>query len=301
VDGDVIRLGLLGMSEGNGHPYSWAAICNGYDATMMAECPFPTIGEYLAPHRLPAQGVVGARVTSVWTQDRGLSAHIAATTHIPSIVVEPREMVGAVDGILLARDDAENHRQLSAPFLEAGLPVYIDKPLALTSSDAQTILDLEQYPGQVFSCSALRYAPEFGADVVRTAAVGDVARIDGTVGKDWDRYAVHVIEPALALLGFASTPVKLVCRQDHKTRILAVDFADGRSATFTAHGGHDGHITLDVLGASRSRRLTFTDSFTAFRTALQVFVDSVVHRTQPIPRPEMLAVISLVEAGRHPS
>lgn len=28
---DDIRLGMVGMTEGNGHPYSWSAIFNGYD------------------------------------------------------------------------------------------------------------------------------------------------------------------------------------------------------------------------------------------------------------------------------
>ena len=26
-----LSLGLIGVSEGNGHPYSWSAIFNGYD------------------------------------------------------------------------------------------------------------------------------------------------------------------------------------------------------------------------------------------------------------------------------
>ena len=38
-----LRLGVLGLSEGNGHPYSWSAIFNGYDPQAMASCPFPDI------------------------------------------------------------------------------------------------------------------------------------------------------------------------------------------------------------------------------------------------------------------
>jgi len=40
---EVIRLAVLGCTSGNGHPYSWSAIFNGYDRELMtAECPFPT-------------------------------------------------------------------------------------------------------------------------------------------------------------------------------------------------------------------------------------------------------------------
>ena len=45
---DDIRLAMLGMTEGNGHPYSWSAIFNGYDRDLMTrECPFAGIPQYL--------------------------------------------------------------------------------------------------------------------------------------------------------------------------------------------------------------------------------------------------------------
>ena len=35
-----IRLGMIGMNDGNGHPYSWSAICNGYDPIEMENALF---------------------------------------------------------------------------------------------------------------------------------------------------------------------------------------------------------------------------------------------------------------------
>ena len=43
IRGDPIRLAMLGMVDGNGHPYSWSAIFNGYDRAAMAGCPFAGI------------------------------------------------------------------------------------------------------------------------------------------------------------------------------------------------------------------------------------------------------------------
>ena len=37
VSSSPIRIAMLGMVEGNGHPYSWSAIFNGYDPEKMAE------------------------------------------------------------------------------------------------------------------------------------------------------------------------------------------------------------------------------------------------------------------------
>ena len=36
-DPDNIRLGIIGMTEGNGHPYSWSAIFNGYNPEEAAK------------------------------------------------------------------------------------------------------------------------------------------------------------------------------------------------------------------------------------------------------------------------
>ena len=35
-----IRLGMIGMNDGNGHPYSWSAIFNGYDPIEMENALF---------------------------------------------------------------------------------------------------------------------------------------------------------------------------------------------------------------------------------------------------------------------
>ena len=131
-----LRLGIIGMSEGNGHPYSWSAIFNGFDPEVMATCPFPVIPAYLAKQKFPEDQIPDAEVTHIYTQSPEISAHIAAAARIPNAVNEPEEMLGQIDALLLARDDAENHPKFARPFLEAGVPVYIDKPLALTVSAA---------------------------------------------------------------------------------------------------------------------------------------------------------------------
>ena len=39
---------MLGMTEGNGHPYSWSIIINGkYNAQALAKCPYAAIIDYL--------------------------------------------------------------------------------------------------------------------------------------------------------------------------------------------------------------------------------------------------------------
>ena len=191
----MLRIGILGLSDGNGHPYSWSSIFNGYDPKAMADCPFPSIPRYLAERRFPDDAIPGAQVTHVWTQDPAVSHHIARACLIPEIAYEPTDMLGRVDAVLLARDDAENHRAFAAPFLRHGLPIYVDKPLAITDADRRALLDLQVREGQVFTCSALRYAAELQISPEEHQAIGRITLVQGVTPKSWERYAVHLIDP----------------------------------------------------------------------------------------------------------
>ena len=167
-----LRFGILGLSAGNGHPYSWSAIFNGYEPSAMARCPFPVIPGYLSRRTFPDDAIAGAAVTHVWTQDRAISEHVAAAARIPWVVDDYRDMIGEVDGILLARDDGEAHSEMASPFLDAALPVYVDKPLALSVAEAEQLYVRQQYPGQIFTCSATAYACEFRPEPEKLAALG---------------------------------------------------------------------------------------------------------------------------------
>ncbi len=50
-----IRLAMLGMVDGNAHPYSWSAIINGYDPKAMRSAigdRYPVILDYLGQQPL---------------------------------------------------------------------------------------------------------------------------------------------------------------------------------------------------------------------------------------------------------
>ena len=63
-----LKLAMLGMTEGNGHPYSWSIIVNGsYDADALARCPYAVIRDYIAKQPPETLGIAGTQVTHVWT------------------------------------------------------------------------------------------------------------------------------------------------------------------------------------------------------------------------------------------
>jgi hypothetical protein len=272
----MMRLGIIGLSPGNGHPYSWSAICNGYDPDEMRHCGYPAIPDYLGKQDWPAARLPGVEVTHVWTQERAISDQIARAGRIAHVVERPADMLGQIDALLLARDDAENHLELASPFLRAGLPVYIDKPVALDVATFDAVHALQIRPGQIFTCSALRFAPEMQLSADEAARLGPLRLITGTTPKYWDTYAMHLIDPLLRLPRLAGPAQRLfsapVCGDG---RVLGLQIQNGGpDVVLTALGGNSrGPLELCLHGERGWRRLTFHDSFTAFRTALAAFVD----------------------------
>jgi predicted dehydrogenase len=296
----MLRLGVIGLSPGNGHPYSWSAIFNGYEHAPMESCGFPVIPRYLEKQSFPKDQIAGARVTHVWAQERDRAKHIARATRIGIVVNHYEDMIGAVDAVLLARDDAQRHLEFALPFLKAGLPIYVDKPLALSLTDAWKMLRAQQYAGQLFTCSALRYAREFQLSDADCLALGEIRQIHATTPKDWDKYAVHVIEPALLLAKDRGSIVRTQkwCAYDSTT--LAACYAHEFQLLVTAAGSSSAPLSLRVVGEKDWKDLHFRDSFSAFRSALREFVKGVRAREPRIHPDFTLEVIELIEAGRTP-
>lgn len=297
----TLRLGVIGISDGNGHPYSWSAIFNGYEVESIESCGFPAIPRYLEQQSWPNARIGGAEVVAVWTQSEELSQRVACATRIPKVCETVGELIQSVDAVLLARDDAENHWQFAQPVLESGKPIYIDKPAALSIQDLQRLYEAEQYPGQIFTCSALRYAKELKLNANDRAALGGVKEVIATTPKSWSKYAIHIIEPVLNLLSIADEQVSV---SGHRTRSrqdgsgsLLVEWGSGVRTAFHALGSVSSPVTIRVYGEDDWKELTFNDSFSAFRGALQDFVEGVETGTARSSQQFNQKAIALVEAG----
>lgn len=296
---EPLRLGVIGMSEGNGHPYSWSAICNGYDREAMEDCGFPAIPAYLSKRRFPEEAIGNAVVSHVWTQHVEDTAHIARAARIPNVCKALTDMLGEVDGVLLARDDARNHFSLAAPFLDAGLPIYIDKPVALSLRDLDRLFARQRFDGQIFTCSALRFSPELKLSADDAEEIGPIRAVYASTPKDWERYGHHVIEPTLALLGDQGEPARVETLKAAGGIVeMTVSWESGVRAHFTAAGPNTAcPLSFRVLGANGWRDLSFRDAFPAFKNALLEFVTGISNRGPRADQDLIRRSIGLLEQG----
>jgi hypothetical protein len=292
-----IKLGVIGLSPGNGHPYSWSAIFNGYNPDKMQHCPFPVIYNYLKQHQFPEEAIPGAKVTHIWTQDVEVSRKIAAASKIDNVVAELTDMVTEVDAVLLARDDAENHFEMAKPFLQAGLPVFIDKPLAYTLTEARRIIECEKYPGQLFTCSSFRFSKDLSLSPSQRSQLGTIQHVIGHVPKDWKKYSIHIIDPVLMNLGDVGDVIKFQRWAIQGRTTLSVLWASGVQGTFFNFEAGAAPIKIQFIGSHGAEELIFKDTFQAFKSSLEQFILSVVEKRRIIPLQQTYAAIDLIEKG----
>jgi predicted dehydrogenase len=237
----------------------------------------------------------------VWTPDPKDARAIAAASRVEHVSNTLQELIGSVDAVLLARDDAENHRRFAEPALLAGLPVFVDKPLATSKADAAALLALERYEGQVFSCSSLRYAAELTVGEDDRTAIGEVRLVEAITPKRWETYAVHAIEPIVA--AFASewgSTWRIRAQAIHRVgdlRRLSVELENDALVSITATGRASAPIGFRIHGEAGTREYRFSDSFTAFRASLAAFVEGVHARSPRIPREQTMQVVDCIERG----
>ena len=292
-----LKLGIIGLSPGNGHPYSWAAICNGYNKSEMSKCPFPVIPQYLNKQKFPDDQLKNAIVTHIWTQDKKLSTYIAQASKIPNIVNNLEDLIGKVDGVLLARDDAEKHLQLATPFLRAGIPIYIDKPIATNLKTLTEIFKLRKHRNQIFTCSALSFAKELKLSTQDKINIKNVKFIDAKIMKKWSTYAVHIIEPVVTQLPKNIKPTKFSKLKNGQINQLTVTWSNGLVTRFTTTGNVFTPIIFTYTNESTQIIKQFSDTFLAFKNALQKFVKIIENKDTPFSDKFVTQIVNLIEQG----
>lgn len=197
----MLNFGIIGMNEGNGHPYSFAASFNGFNEKALEnECDFPIIIKYLKEHHRNQEFIPDARVSYVYTQDRALSERIARISNIPHVADSIDELVQNTDGIIFARDDMWNHWDMAGELFKSGKPIYMDKLLGHTEEDLKKFIRVigDDYP--LLTASSYQFAP----NVVKAAAempLDSLRLVRGISPVIWIRYAPHLLGALFRICG----------------------------------------------------------------------------------------------------
>jgi predicted dehydrogenase len=287
---------MLGMIEGNGHPYSWSAIVNGYDPAGMAKCPYALIPAYLGKQPLESVRIPGARVTHVWTDDPADAPKVAAASLIANVVAHPEEVIGHVDAAIIATDDGDDHVRRVRPFVEAGLPVFVDKPMATNVADLDQFLRWHLEGKTILSTSGMRYAPEMRQVAAQREELGDLRWLTSVTCKTWERYGIHALEAVYPVAG----PGFVEARTEHQdgSDIVHLRHRSGVQVTIAAiHDAVGSFGAIHVYGTKGQMPIRLADTYNAFRTQLVAFIELLRTGRRPFPFSQTVELMVIIIAG----
>jgi predicted dehydrogenase len=182
--------------------------------------------------------VRGVRVTHIWGETASQARTRAAVGEIPHIVKRPEDMIGEIDGVVIAPCHPKNHLPLARPLLEAKVPLFIDKALCYRVSEGKRFLARAarlKVPVGVGSVVPLQ--PAFLVLQKEVRKLGDIRMVVSTGPSDIKSkhgglyfYAIHQVESVLRLLGYDVGHAQ-VFKGAQGNHVAVLAYRDGKVAT----------------------------------------------------------------------
>jgi len=249
--------------------------------------PAPTTGRDL--RRDPAFG--DARVVSWWGQDAQQAQLWARRAGVETVAATNHDQAHAVDAALICTWHGQDHAALARPYLAAGKPVFIDKPLTESAPEAADLAALAERNGTfLFTSSPWRWSPAVVGLREDLHELGELCACAVT-GPDLHGpyfYTVHLVETALSLFGPGVTSVRAV--ETPRARVVIASYPDGRVLTLTGVKGSAALRNVTVTGSRGQLGCDVTDAQkdAGMVLLLRTFLQSV--RTQRAPEPHAAAI-----------
>jgi virulence factor len=217
------------------------------------------------------------------------------------LVDKPADMIGKVDAMLIEAVDGSVHLERAKPFLEAGIPCFVDKPFACSLADAKAMVALaakKKLP--IFSASSLRFAPEvveYAADakhgkLVGCAVHGPASLADRNPGLF--HYGIHAVEMLFTLMGPGCT--RVTCTSEKGTDVATGRWKDGRVAT--VRGIRDGKSDFGFVAfAEKGVKAVTVGTKFIYRELLKKVVEMFATGKPPIDPSVTLEIVAFIEAA----
>lgn len=296
----MLKLGLISAASygyagaprvsGSNHGTAFATTFNGWDDTQAARFQ----GTFVRSQRR----LDGARVVRVWDALPEAARRLAGACGIETVCSSPEEASEGVDAVLLIDDGSGEQWKHAAHPLKKGVPVFCDKPLAMTAKQAQEVAKLARSTGTRFmSGSALRFVPDIVKLREELPRLGPVYLATAACGNELVYYGVHALSMIYAVLGHgavsclnAGQPGLNVVRvrfADHRDVVLLVGEKEWMSAGY--------QISLYGQKGWRTLQPNLADLYSYL---LEAFLRYVQTGTEPYPIEEEVELIAALEAGK---
>jgi predicted dehydrogenase len=205
--------------------------------------------------------------------------------------VDYRDLMGRVDAVAVTVP-ATHHHEVAAAFIDAGVHVFVEKPIAPDSAAARDLVERAARAGVIVQVGHIeRYSP--AVEELR-ARVANPRRISALRRAKWHGRAVDVdvildmmIHDIDLVLTLAQAPLKSVAANGQAVKSGLVDEAE---AWLTFENGLIATLSASRVAETQERKLSVTEPGTQFNADLSVPSLSILTRGVPGAEPDSLVL-----------
>lgn len=275
----VIRIGILGTD--NSHSAAFSQLLN------------------VKGHK---PNIPGAKVVALFGLDDKINKERAEEGNVPTIVDKPRDMIGMVDAVIVDFRHGDLHYKYARPFIEAGIPTFIDKPMSIKVSHARKLVELARKKHTpITSFSTVRLGPPVEKMKKAMAKIGKVrAGIVTGPGSAKSEYAgvffygVHCVELMLEAFG---NRVQSVRAAEYDGSVIAtVGFRSGLVVTLNIIDGARPPFDAIAFGAKGVAQYERADSFGGYYYGMKIILEMIKTGKPPIPYNDLVLSVRILDA-----
>ncbi len=283
-DATALKVGMIGLDTS--HSIAFTKVLNAADAAEEVSNCKVTIAYPYGSRKIESSY---SRIPGYIDQMKEMDVNIAESID---------EVLAEVDVVLLETNDGNPHLEQAMAVIDAGKPLFIDKPVAGSLADAIAIFRYaEQKNVPVFTSSSLRYSK--GAVEIRNGSIGKVhgaetfspAHLEPS-HPDLYWYGIHGVEALFTVMGAGCEQVVRVSTED--TDFVTGTWKGGRIGAFRGIRGYKGGYGgtaygekgMAEVGPYQGYRPLVVDIVTFFRTG-----------KSPVEAKESLEIYAFMEAA----
>ena len=289
-----IKAGIIGISTGNGHPYYFSAIVNGYNEKEMSKCRFEVIPKYLQLYKNKPLND-NFRITHLWTQNKKESSQIAKSAKIPNISNSIKELVRNVDCIIFARDDRTLIKKFSKFLFKTKKPVFVDKPIATSKRELKYILSRQAYINQVFSASFTRYCKETNLSKKEFKSLGKLKLIKCAGPKNTRKYLIHLVDPIVNNFCQNKKIISIKKNKIRKGSTITVLWSENFKTIFTTTGLSKGKFQYSFIGSRKTISKKIENPYIGFKKLLIYFYKNMYKNVFAKEHKKLFKIISILD------
>lgn len=239
-------------------------------------------------------------VLGVYSDDTAAAEKLNETFGVP-VMKSYDELVGKIDGVIITARHGDNHYKYAKPYLDSGIPMFIDKPITVTEEDVIAFMkDIKEKDIRVCGGSSLKH-DSFIAELKKERLEDGEKTLGGYVRAPYSKendygnfyfYAQHLVEMVCEIFGRFPKTVKATETDENITVVFHYDDFDAVGLFCNKNYRY----FASRISTSKSTAYTIPDSSDWFYREFKEYHELLLGAPQTVTLEELASPVFIMNA-----